>query len=114
MDRDASLAIGSRIQLLPFIGRGERTNSDERFPDNAEDNFENSKTDTFTVDARDLGELKGVFIRHDNSGHRPGWFLDRVVVFDDRQGREWTFPCNRWLARDEDDRQISRYLSVAT
>ena len=90
------------------------TNSGERFLDNAEDNFENGKTDTFTFDSRNLGDLKGVLIRHDNSGNKPGWFLDRIQVFNDSElNGAWTFPCNRWLAVDEDDGQISRFLAVA-
>lgn len=89
------------------------SNSGERFLDNAADNFENGHTDTFTFDARDFDELKGVFIRHNNSGNKPGWFLDRVIVFNDERGKVWTFPCNRWLALDEDDGQIARFLFVA-
>ena len=41
-----------------------------------------SQTDTFTIYAIDLGPLTKVRIRHDNSGNRPGWFLDRIDITD--------------------------------
>lgn len=41
-----------------------------------------SQTDTFTVYAIDLGALTKIRIRHDNSGNRPGWFLDRIDITD--------------------------------
>ena len=41
-----------------------------------------SQTDTFTIYAIDLGALTKIRIRHDNSGNRPGWFLDRIDITD--------------------------------
>lgn len=41
-----------------------------------------SQTDTFTIYAIDLGPLTKIRIRHDNSGNRPGWFLDRIDITD--------------------------------
>jgi hypothetical protein len=49
-------------------------------------------------------------IGHDNSGFGPAWFLDRVIVEDVTGHQTYEFPCNRWLAKDEDDKQIARYL----
>ena len=37
--------------------------------------------------AVDLGELKTLRIRHDNSGLGPGWYLDQVTVDDTRSGK---------------------------
>lgn len=37
---------------------------------------------TFTIYAIDLGPLTKIRIRHDNSGNRPGWFLDRIDITD--------------------------------
>jgi hypothetical protein len=36
--------------------------------------------------------------------------LDRILVEDLDEHRIYEFPCNRWLATDEDDGQISRFL----
>uniref|UniRef100_F7CL93 Lipoxygenase homology PLAT domains 1 n=1 Tax=Ornithorhynchus anatinus TaxID=9258 RepID=F7CL93_ORNAN len=72
--------------------------------------FEEGQVDTFTINAIDLGPLKKLRIRHDNSGNSPGWFLDRVEVTDQNNEITYYFPCQRWLAVDEDDGQISREL----
>ena len=39
-----------------------------------------------------------------------GWFLEKVIVTGSDSKRGVVFPCARWLARDEDDGQISRDL----
>uniref|UniRef100_A0A673VUW6 Lipoxygenase homology domains 1 n=1 Tax=Suricata suricatta TaxID=37032 RepID=A0A673VUW6_SURSU len=72
--------------------------------------FEQGQTDTFTVYAIDLGALTKIRIRHDNSGNRPGWFLDRVDITDMNNEITYYFPCQRWLAVEEDDGQLSREL----
>uniref|UniRef100_A0A8C5KBI3 Lipoxygenase homology domains 1 n=1 Tax=Jaculus jaculus TaxID=51337 RepID=A0A8C5KBI3_JACJA len=68
------------------------------------------QTDTFTIYAIDLGPLTKIRIRHDNSGNRPGWFLDRVDITDMNNEITYYFPCQRWLAVEEDDGQLSREL----
>lgn len=40
------------------------------------------QVDMFSIKAIDLGELKKLRIRHDNSGSRPSWFLERVEIVD--------------------------------
>eukprot|EP00727_Mastigamoeba_balamuthi_P010665 m51a1_g6220 hypothetical protein (2032) ;mRNA; r:217273-223689 len=72
--------------------------------------FERSSVDEFAVQCADLGELRSLTVGHDNSGASAGWFLDKVVVSDAEAAREWVFRCGRWLAVDEDDRQIVREL----
>ncbi|KAM9056314.1 lipoxygenase homology domain-containing protein 1 isoform 3-T3 [Megaptera novaeangliae] len=68
------------------------------------------QTDTFTIYAIDLGPLTKIRIRHDNSGNRPGWFLDRIDITDMNNEITYYFPCQRWLAVEEDDGQLSREL----
>ncbi|XP_022277134.2 lipoxygenase homology domain-containing protein 1 isoform X17 [Canis lupus familiaris] len=72
--------------------------------------FEQGQTDTFTIYAIDLGALTKIRIRHDNSGNRPGWFLDRIDITDMNNEITYYFPCQRWLAVEEDDGQLSREL----
>nr|XP_045000184.1 lipoxygenase homology domain-containing protein 1 isoform X1 [Jaculus jaculus] len=72
--------------------------------------FEQGQTDTFTIYAIDLGPLTKIRIRHDNTGNRPGWFLDRVDITDMNNEITYYFPCQRWLAVEEDDGQLSREL----
>eukprot|EP00073_Rattus_norvegicus_P005901 NP_001099602.3 lipoxygenase homology domain-containing protein 1 [Rattus norvegicus] len=72
--------------------------------------FEQGQTDTFTIYAIDLGALTKIRIRHDNTGNRPGWFLDRIDITDVNNETTYYFPCQRWLAVEEDDGQLSREL----
>ncbi|XP_006835208.1 PREDICTED: lipoxygenase homology domain-containing protein 1 [Chrysochloris asiatica] len=72
--------------------------------------FEQGQTDIFTVHAMDLGPLTKIRIRHDNSGNRAGWFLDRIDITDTTNEITYYFPCQRWLAVEEDDGQLSREL----
>uniref|UniRef100_A0A8C7A386 Lipoxygenase homology PLAT domains 1 n=1 Tax=Neovison vison TaxID=452646 RepID=A0A8C7A386_NEOVI len=72
--------------------------------------FEQGQTDTFTIYAIDLGPLTKIRIRHDNSGNRPGWFLDRIDITDMNNEITYYFPCQRWLAVEEEDGQLSREL----
>ncbi|XP_060232876.1 lipoxygenase homology domain-containing protein 1 isoform X1 [Meriones unguiculatus] len=72
--------------------------------------FEQGQTDNFTIYAIDLGALTKIRIRHDNTGSRPGWFLDRVDITDMNNEITYYFPCQRWLAVEEDDGQLSREL----
>ncbi|MFI2190533.1 PLAT/LH2 domain-containing protein [Streptomyces sioyaensis] len=67
--------------------------------DNSENNFERGKVDHFTLDLSDVGRMDKINIAHDNSGNKPGWFLNRVVITKDGDTAE--FPCSQWLANDE-------------
>lgn len=49
-------------------------------------------------------------IGHDNAGGGAAWHLDKVVIDAPSLGKSWTFPCSRWLAKDEDDGQIEREI----
>ncbi len=47
------------------------------------------------------------------AGPAPGWHLEYVDVKDDLLDQTFRFPCDRWLARSEDDGQIMRELACA-
>uniref|UniRef100_A0A8D3DQI5 Lipoxygenase homology PLAT domains 1 n=1 Tax=Scophthalmus maximus TaxID=52904 RepID=A0A8D3DQI5_SCOMX len=72
--------------------------------------FEKDHEDIFNITAVDLGILKKLRIRHDNSQASAGWFLDRVEIVDNKDDTTYFFPCKRWLAVDEDDGQLAREL----
>jgi len=77
--------------------------------------FEYGQRDSYLVyPAIRLDDLTSLDISHDNSGDGPGWYLERIEVEELATGRRWIFPCQRWLATDEDDGQISRTLTVST
>lgn len=43
-----------------------------------------NQEDVFGISAVDLGALKKLRIRHDNSQASAGWFLDRVEIIDNK------------------------------
>lgn len=69
-----------------------------------------NRKDEFTIECPNVGEISKILIAHNNKGSQPGWFLDRILIEDLSEHRIYEFPCNKWLATDEDDRQISRFL----
>lgn len=74
--------------------------------------FEKGHLDTFIESAEDVGWIEKIRVNHDNSGRNAGWYLDYVRVTDMAVGLSWLAPCNRWLAKDEDDHQIDRILDI--
>ncbi|XP_050949579.1 lipoxygenase homology domain-containing protein 1 isoform X3 [Labeo rohita] len=72
--------------------------------------FERGQEDVFTITGMDLGLLKKLRIRHDNKQANAAWYLDRVEIFDTKDETMYFFPCQRWLAVDEDDGQLGREL----
>ncbi len=106
--KDAGTDANVYITLYGTLGNG-----GERILDNADDNFEQGKTDIFSLQMRDIGEIEYLRIRHDNSGKKPGWFLDKIDIQNEATGTSWSFPCKRWLAVDEGDGSIDRILEPA-
>jgi hypothetical protein len=73
-----------------------------------------NRKDEFTIESPSVGEINKILIGHDNKGLSSGWFLDRIIIEDVNLHRAYEFPCDRWLAKDEDDKQISRILLPKT
>ncbi|KAJ9527245.1 hypothetical protein QJQ45_025481 [Haematococcus lacustris] len=69
--------------------------------------------DVFFITFANLGPVTAVEIEHDNSGAAPGWHCEQVVVVDETANARYAFPCDRWLAKDEDDGLIRRRLQAA-
>ncbi|CAF4484729.1 unnamed protein product, partial [Rotaria sp. Silwood2] len=78
--------------------------------DNKKNNFEAGQKDEFTIECPTVGKLNKILIAHNNKGLASGWFLDRILIEDLNKNHIYEFPCNRWLAKNEDDKQISRFL----
>lgn len=92
---------------------GTNGTSDESQLDNDRDNFEQGTSNTFDLQTFDLGDLTSLKVRQDNSGSRPGWFLSRIDVRNVLTNQEWTFPCNRWLALDEEPGTTDAVLTIS-
>ncbi len=92
---------------------GTQGTSREIFLDDPDRNdFERGQTDEFLLSPQevpDLGVINRVYLRHDNSGIRPGWFVVSVTVVNRSTGQEYVFVFNRWLAQDEGDRALGAF-----
>lgn len=79
-------------------------------------NFISFQTDVFKQEIVDLGDVYKVKIRHDNSMFNPAWYLDWVEVVDTKDNEKYMFHCERWLAKNKDDKKIQRsiYVKVST
>ncbi|XP_070780971.1 lipoxygenase homology domain-containing protein 1 [Enoplosus armatus] len=81
---------------------------------NKSNKFERKQVDTFRFsDILSMGELSKVRVWHDNTGLAPGWHLEYIDVKDDIMDKTFRFPCDRWLAKNDDDGQIMRELPCA-
>ncbi|XP_028828916.1 lipoxygenase homology domain-containing protein 1 isoform X1 [Denticeps clupeoides] len=81
---------------------------------NNRNKFERKQVDTFRFsDTLSLGELSKIRLWHDNTGPASGWHPEYVDVRDDILDKTFRFPCDRWLAKNEDDGQIMRELPCA-
>ena len=72
------------------------------------DFFRILKEDIFTVEAADLGNIHKMKLRHDNSMLNPAWFVERVEIEDLTTDRQFLFHCERWLAKNKEDKKIER------
>lgn len=94
---------------ITLFGKG-GLRSESRILDNSQDNFERNKLDKFDLRLENVDEVDYLVIGHDNTGDRPGWFLESVSVArnDPRSPRMFHVngrPDGRWLATDEEDKQ---------
>lgn len=61
--------------------------------------FERGSQDYFVKSAMDVGELAAIRLAHDNTGDKPGWFVDTVRITC--RERLWEFAINHWIAKSE-------------
>lgn len=64
------------------------------------DPFEIGSIDTYSVDANRIGVLQSILVGHDNTGHKPEWYLYKVDVQEKKFGicvRKYSFNYGNWL-----------------
>lgn len=99
-----------------IILHGEKNQSSNKiFLDNSDhDDFEKNQYSDFNVSTSDIGDVESITIGHDNSGKKPGWFLERVIVKNITTGKEKDFIAKRWLSKTDDDGKIEITLYDST
>jgi hypothetical protein len=68
--------------------------------------------DQFFVQAKTVGPMNVLKLRHDNSGQDPSWYVEKVCVEDMESMVTYEFPCDHWLAVNEGEGSIVRLLTV--
>ncbi|KAI8499581.1 hypothetical protein Bbelb_226320, partial [Branchiostoma belcheri] len=77
--------------------------------------FARGGVDTFLVTTSlPLGALSHLHVWHDNFGHDPSWYLDRIIVTDMQEDTRSIFVGDTWFAVEEGDGKVERVLPVAT
>ncbi|KAM4028013.1 oxygen-regulated protein 1 [Anomaloglossus baeobatrachus] len=65
--------------------------------------FQIGQVATFIISAKNIGRISHIEISHDGKGLGNGWFLEKVEIVTESTNEAALFPCNRWLAEDEED-----------
>ncbi|CAF1514926.1 unnamed protein product [Adineta ricciae] len=88
---------------------GDRANSGERELKEStkpKSQFEQGKIDTFHMHMESLGTLREIYIRHDNTGFCPGWYLEHVMIRDSKANQD-----SRLVARRQRQFDLPRTIS---
>ena len=81
---------------------GEKGGSSEYELDSKRDDFERGHTDRFVVETdTQVGALRQILIRSDNSGKYAEFYLESVSVWDIETTESYVFPANQWLSGDK-------------
>lgn len=109
---DARDAGTSANVFVRFLGNhGEQTRS-VQLELKQRSRFEPGKTETFSLQERDVGDLEAVQIEHDGETLADSWYLDELTVEMPTKGRAFFFVCNQWLSKEKGDGRTKRILRV--
>ena len=113
--RTGSVAVDSGTDANVYITlHGTKGNSQEYKLKSLLAHFDKGSDDTIDlIVTKSLGNLERLTIRHDNSGPCPSWYLRDVQVENKTTGGSWSFPCERWLAVDKDEKRTKWTLVAA-
>ncbi|KAJ0002278.1 hypothetical protein NQD34_002074 [Periophthalmus magnuspinnatus] len=76
--------------------------------------FERGSVDMFLLATPyPLGELKNLRLQHDNSGGRPSWYINRVIIQDLQTKNVFHFFCDCWLSADKGDGMTKKTFNAA-
>ncbi|KAM4723032.1 polycystin-1-like protein 2 [Rhinophrynus dorsalis] len=77
--------------------------------------FERGGSDVFLITTLfPLGDVQRIRLWHDNSGNKPSWYVNRVLVHDVEMDQKWYFLCSSWLSIEVGDCVLDKVFSVAT
>lgn len=103
------------VSLILFGMNGDSNEISLTKPVNNNSNpFERGQLDIFQVNnILSLGKLSKLRIWHNNKGIGSAWHLAFIEVVDINTGSVYTFRCDKWLSKSNDDGQIIRELTCS-
>uniref|UniRef100_H2ZAW5 PLAT domain-containing protein n=1 Tax=Ciona savignyi TaxID=51511 RepID=H2ZAW5_CIOSA len=109
-----SAGTNANVSCIVFGTFGETGELKLKVSETHKNKFERDAMDTFTFqDKLSVGEPQKLRVWHDSKGFSSGWHLDHIEVCDESTQQKYMFPCGRWLADDEDDKQTIRELTCS-
>ncbi|KAM4017468.1 polycystin-1-like protein 2 [Anomaloglossus baeobatrachus] len=106
-------ATSSKVTLTLYGSEGESDPHHLDDPDGVV--FERGGSDVFLMTTLlPLGEVQRIRLWHDNSGDKPSWYVNRVLVHDVETDQRWCFLCNSWLSVEVGDCVLDMEFSAAT
>ncbi|CAH8570297.1 unnamed protein product [Schistosoma margrebowiei] len=76
-------------------------------------NYERNGVALFSIDLpvpKFISPLSQLVIGHDNTGHSPSWFLDKIQIYCPLNGVEQTFLYRKWLTNNKPGMKIEQIL----
>ncbi len=74
--------------------------------------FEAGKTDYFKITEKNLGEIKKINIWHNEKWLADGWFLNKIIIKNDKTGKETVFPYYSWLDKSENPKSTNIFINA--
>ncbi|CAH2324536.1 polycystic kidney disease 1-like 2 [Pelobates cultripes] len=106
-------ATTSKVAITLYGSEGESEPHHLYDPDGAV--FERGGSDIFLITTLfPLGELMSIRLWHDNSGDKPSWYVNRVLVHDMEMDQKWYVLCNSWLSIEVGDCVLDKVFTIAT
>lgn len=74
--------------------------------------FEPGSSETFQINAIDIGDLRQVELGHDGVGPDANWFVKAIEVHEPIRGKSYFITCNSWLGTEKGDGLTMRKFNV--
>ncbi len=74
--------------------------------------FEAGKTDYFKITEKNLGKIKKINIWHNEKWLADGWFLNKIIIKNDKTGKETVFPYYSWLDKSENPKSTNIIINA--
>jgi len=70
-------------------------------------NFKRNQTDHFGIDCIDIGDLQCISIGHDNTGFGASWFLDKIIITNQKSQERSYFLSGEWFEGPNNRKEIT-------